>query len=105
MKAVGLYQYLPIEKPDSLVELDLPKPEPIGRDLLVRVEAVSVNPVDTKVRAPGNRLGRRRSCSDGMPLGWSIRSGRRLSASYRVIRLLCRRYHQAGKQPRIPARG
>jgi NADPH2:quinone reductase len=54
MKAVGLYQYLPIEKPDSLVDLDLPKPEPTGRDLLVRVEAVSVNPVDTKVRASGN---------------------------------------------------
>ena len=53
MKAVGLYQYLPIEKPDSLVDLDLPKPVPAGRDLLVRVEAVSVNPVDTKVRAPG----------------------------------------------------
>ncbi len=53
MKAVGLFQYLPIEKPDSLVDLDLPKPEPTGRDLLVRVEAVSMNPVDTKVRAPG----------------------------------------------------
>jgi len=53
MKAVGLYQYLPIEKPDSLVDLELPKPEPTGRDLLVRVEAVSVNPVDTKVRASG----------------------------------------------------
>jgi NADPH2:quinone reductase len=51
MKAVGLYQYLPIDKPDSLVDLELPKPEPAGRDLLVRVEAVSVNPVDTKVRA------------------------------------------------------
>lgn len=53
MKAVGLYQYLPIDKPDSLVDLELPKPEPTGRDLLVRVEAVSVNPVDTKVRAAG----------------------------------------------------
>jgi zinc-binding alcohol dehydrogenase family protein len=53
MKAVGLYQHLPIEKPDSLVDLDLPKPSPTGQDLLVRVEAVSVNPVDTKVRAPG----------------------------------------------------
>jgi zinc-binding alcohol dehydrogenase family protein len=53
MKAVGLYQYLPIEKPDSLVDLELPKPEPAGRELLVRVEAVAVNPVDTKVRAPG----------------------------------------------------
>jgi len=53
MKAVGLYQHLPIEKPDSLVDLELPKPEPTGRDLLVRVDAISVNPVDTKVRAPG----------------------------------------------------
>ena len=53
MRAVGLYQYLPIEKPDSLVDLELHKPEATGRDLLVRVEAVSVNPVDTKVRAPG----------------------------------------------------
>ena len=53
MRAVGLYQHLPIEKPDSLIDLDLPKPEPAGHDLLVRIEAVSVNPVDTKVRAPG----------------------------------------------------
>lgn len=53
MRGVGLYQHLPIEKPDSLIDLDLPKPAPAGHDLLVRIEAVSVNPVDTKVRAPG----------------------------------------------------
>jgi len=53
MKAVGLCKYLPIGDPDSLVDLDIPKPEATGRDLLVRVEAVSVNPVDAKVRAPG----------------------------------------------------
>ena len=53
MRAVGLYQHLPIDKPESLIDLDLPEPEPTGRDLLIRVEAVSVNPVDTKVRAPG----------------------------------------------------
>lgn len=53
MRAVGLHQHLPIDKPDSLVDLELPEPEPTGRDLLIRVEAVSVNPVDTKVRAPG----------------------------------------------------
>src|SRR5687768_7707112 len=52
MRAVGLYKYLPIEDPESLVDLEIPKPEPRGRDLLVRVRAVSVNPVDTKVRAP-----------------------------------------------------
>ncbi|MFX5785316.1 alcohol dehydrogenase catalytic domain-containing protein, partial [Acinetobacter baumannii] len=32
------------------MDVDLPKPEPRGRDLLVEVRAVSVNPVDTKVR-------------------------------------------------------
>jgi NADPH:quinone reductase len=53
MRAVGLHQHLPVDKPDSLVDLELPEPEAMGRDLLVRVEAVSVNPVDTKVRAPG----------------------------------------------------
>lgn len=53
MRAVGLYQHRPIDKPESLIDLDLPEPEPTGRDLLIRVEAVSVNPVDTKVRAPG----------------------------------------------------
>jgi zinc-binding alcohol dehydrogenase family protein len=52
MKAVALTHYLPISDPQSLFDTELPTPLPIGRDLLVRVEAVSVNPVDTKVRAP-----------------------------------------------------
>lgn len=52
MRAVGLHKYLPIDDPESLIDLEVPKPEPKGRDLLVRVKAVSVNPVDTKVRAP-----------------------------------------------------
>lgn len=56
MKAVGLYKYLPIDDPESLVDLDIPKPEARGRDLLVRVRAVSVNPVDTKVRAPKDKV-------------------------------------------------
>ena len=51
MKAIGFYQYLPVEDPASLVEVEVPTPEPGERDLLVRVKAVSVNPVDTKVRA------------------------------------------------------
>jgi alcohol dehydrogenase len=34
----------------SLADVDLPKPAPVGHDLLVKVEAVSVNPVDTKRR-------------------------------------------------------
>jgi zinc-binding alcohol dehydrogenase family protein len=50
MKAVGLTKYLPISDSESLVDLELAVPEPSGRDLLVKVEAVSVNPVDTKIR-------------------------------------------------------
>ncbi|ADV28110.1 zinc-binding alcohol dehydrogenase family protein [Pseudoxanthomonas suwonensis 11-1] len=52
MRAVGLTRYLPIDDPQSLQDIELPRPEPGPNDLLVRVEAVSVNPVDTKVRAP-----------------------------------------------------
>ncbi|WP_454191000.1 zinc-binding alcohol dehydrogenase family protein [Paenibacillus sp. Marseille-Q7038] len=55
MKAVGLYRYLPIEDPESLIDLSIEKPTPSGRDLLVKVKAVSVNPVDTKVRAPKDK--------------------------------------------------
>lgn len=56
MRAVGLYKYLPIEHPESLIDLEIPKPEPHRRDLLVRVKAVSVNPVDAKVRAPKEKM-------------------------------------------------
>ena len=52
MKAVGLTRYLPIDDPESLVDVELEKPEPGGRDLLISVKAIAVNPVDTKVRAP-----------------------------------------------------
>jgi alcohol dehydrogenase len=38
----------------SLTDIELPKPSPAGRDLLVKVEAVSVNPVDTKQRKAGS---------------------------------------------------
>jgi NADPH2:quinone reductase len=56
MRAVGLYKYLPIEHPESLVDVEVPMPEPGLRDLLVKVKAVSVNPVDTKVRSPKDKL-------------------------------------------------
>ncbi|KVC68475.1 zinc-binding alcohol dehydrogenase family protein [Burkholderia stagnalis] len=52
MKAVGLTRYLPIDDPHALLDVELPQPVPGPRDLLVKVEAISVNPVDTKVRAP-----------------------------------------------------
>ena len=52
MKAVALARYLPIDDPESLLDVELPRPAPGPRDLRVRVEAVSVNPVDAKLRAP-----------------------------------------------------
>ncbi len=51
MRAVGYRQPHPIDHPEALLDLELPRPAPSGRDLLVKVEAVSVNPVDVKVRA------------------------------------------------------
>lgn len=53
MKAVGLYRYLPIDHPESLLDVEVATPVPAGRDLLVEVKAVSVNPVDTKRRVAG----------------------------------------------------
>ncbi|MGI4855745.1 MAG: zinc-binding alcohol dehydrogenase family protein [Janthinobacterium lividum] len=50
MKAIGYYQNLPASDARSLVDIELPTPTLRARDLLVRIEAVSVNPVDTKVR-------------------------------------------------------
>ena len=52
MKAVGLYRYLPIDDPESFLDVELDLPSAAGRDLLVEVKAISVNPVDTKRRAP-----------------------------------------------------
>jgi zinc-binding alcohol dehydrogenase family protein len=52
MKAIAFTQHgLPIEDPNALIDMDLPKPTPGPRDLLVEVRAISVNPVDTKIRA------------------------------------------------------
>jgi len=56
VKAVALTRYLPIADPESLVDVTLPDPVPTGHDLLVRVAAVSVNPVDTKQRAPSAKV-------------------------------------------------
>lgn len=56
MKAVAFTKYLPVNEPQSFVDVDLPIPTPIGRDILVSVQAVAVNPVDTKVRAPKDKV-------------------------------------------------
>jgi len=56
MKAVALTQYLPIDNPKSFLDVQLPTPVAAGRDLLVAVKAVSINPVDTKVRSPKDKI-------------------------------------------------
>src|ERR1700744_6441639 len=56
MKAVALTRYLPISDSNSLTDVELDKPTPTGHDLLVRIEAIGVNPVDTKVRAPKDKV-------------------------------------------------
>lgn len=65
MKAVGFYRNLPIDHPSALQDIEVAVPELRDRDLLVEVKAVSVNPVDTKVRSHGD-------IPDGAPriLGW-----------------------------------
>ena len=50
MRVVGYKTAGPVDHPGSLHDVELPDPQPTGRDLLVEVRAVSVNPVDTKVR-------------------------------------------------------
>jgi len=54
MKAIGFAAHLPIENPKSLEDFSLAVPEARGHDLLVRTEAVSVNPVDVGVRGGGH---------------------------------------------------
>ncbi len=56
MKAVALTHYLPIEDSNSFFDVELAKPTPSGHDILVAVKAVAVNPVDTKVRAPKDKV-------------------------------------------------
>ena len=50
MKAIGFKKSLPIEHKESFIAFDTEKPTPEGYDLLVKVAANSVNPVDFKVR-------------------------------------------------------
>jgi NADPH:quinone reductase len=67
VKAIGLYRYLPIEDPESLLDLEVEDPKPTGRDLLVEVKAIAVNPVDYKSRAPRPQVE-----STPKILGWDV---------------------------------
>ncbi|WP_316817601.1 zinc-binding alcohol dehydrogenase family protein [Pedobacter nyackensis] len=50
MKAIGFKKSLPITEQDSFIEFEIAKPIPGAQDLLVKIKAVSVNPVDFKIR-------------------------------------------------------
>ena len=65
MKAVALTKYLPINDPESLIDVELEIPTPTSRDVLVKVHAVAVNPVDTKIRKPKDKVE-----SSPKVLGW-----------------------------------
>ena len=51
MKAIGYKENLPIEDSKSLQDVKLAMPKATGRDILVEIKAISVNPADYKVRA------------------------------------------------------
>lgn len=65
MRAVAYQQQGTINRAESLVDIELPDPAVTGRDLLVEVKAVSVNPVDTKVRSGSGPIR-----GDWRVLGW-----------------------------------
>jgi len=61
MRTIGYYEPRPISDAGALTDLDLPRPVPSGRDLLVEIKAIAVNPVDTKVR-------KSRAAQNGQPV-------------------------------------
>ncbi|MEC7453407.1 MAG: zinc-binding alcohol dehydrogenase family protein, partial [Pseudomonadota bacterium] len=65
MKAIGYTQSLGINEPNALVDIDVEKPSASGRDLLVKISAIAVNPVDYKIRHNVNPNG-----GDPKILGW-----------------------------------
>ncbi|EJR46077.1 zinc-binding alcohol dehydrogenase [Bacillus cereus VD107] len=67
MRAIGYYKYLPIEQPESLLDVMVPKSSPKGRDILVKVKSISVNPADPIVRAYDNKSG-----EPPYILGWDV---------------------------------
>src|ERR1700677_373704 len=67
MKAVAYYKSQPIDQPEALLDVQLPDPTVGEHDLLVEVKAVSVNPVDVKVRA-----GMAPEQGQAKVLGWDV---------------------------------
>jgi NADPH:quinone reductase len=50
MNAIGYTGGKSLKDPDAFIEFEQKIQNPLGRDLLISVKAISVNPVDTKVR-------------------------------------------------------
>ena len=101
MRAIGYRTNQPITAKDALVDIDLPQPEANGHDILVQVKAVSVNPVDTKVR-------RNQSPENGEPrvLGFDaagVVKAVGLAVQARRRGVLRRRHQPSGLQQRIPS--
>ena len=66
MRAIAYRQPGPIDRDEALIDIELPRPAPTGRDILVAVRAISVNPVDAKVRTGATPFDGR----DERILGW-----------------------------------
>ena len=65
MKAVAYQESLPVSNPKALEDIKMESPTASGRDLLVEVKAISVNPVDYKIRQRAQAEG-----SGWKVLGW-----------------------------------
>ncbi|MGL4315306.1 MAG: zinc-binding alcohol dehydrogenase family protein [Pseudomonas sp.] len=67
MKAIAYYQSLPVDHAEALLDIELPAPQPGPHDLLVDVRAISVNPVDSKIRRNVSP-----AVGDAKVLGWDV---------------------------------
>lgn len=65
MKAIGYRESLPADNSKALEDIELPVPEAKGHNVLVKIKAISVNPVDTKIRKRVNPEGK-----EYKVLGW-----------------------------------
>ncbi|MGB2079516.1 MAG: zinc-binding alcohol dehydrogenase family protein [Vibrio sp.] len=65
MKAIGYQESLPINQDNALMDIELPQPKANGHDLLVQIKAISVNPVDCKIRMRAQA-----DAGDYKVLGW-----------------------------------
>ena len=102
MRAVAYRHARPVTAEDALVDVEIDRPEPGPHDLLVKVEAVSVNPVDTKVRRGNDPGGEAKvlgfdaagTVAEVGGAGDAVQAGR--------CGLVCRLDRAAGQQQRIP---